>query len=573
MKYKNMEQNWIIKPKGEQKYIDKLSKELNVSTSIANMLVQRGITTFDEAKNFFRPKLDDLHDPFLMKDMDKAIQRLEKAIENNENILVYGDYDVDGTTSVALVYSYLRNFHKNIDYYIPDRYNEGYGISYNGIDYAEEKNQTLIIALDCGIKAVEKIEYANKKKIDFIICDHHNPGDKIPDAVAVLDPKRLDCDYPFDGLSGCGVGFKLLQAYAQKNDTLNDLWPFLDLVAVSIAADIVPVTGENRTLAHFGLKQLNENPRQGLKSILDFAGILHKEKDISDCVFKIGPRINAAGRIESGNSAVKLLIAENEQFAFDMSSKINVFNEKRQGLDRQITKEALEMIDADKLLQEKKSNVLFKNDWHKGVIGIVASRVIETYFKPTIILTESNGMATGSARSINDFNLYEAIEECSDLLENFGGHMHAAGLTLKLENLDKFINKFEAVVASKITEEQLIPKVIIDSELKFSEITPKFYRIIKQFAPFGPGNMSPVYKTNNVADAGNTKIVGKDEEHLKFDLIDETNSRIQGIGFSMAKYYKNFKQKKKIDICYSIDENEFLGKTSLQLRIKGIKTS
>jgi len=566
-----MEQNWIIKSKGEQNYINILTKELNVSEAIANMLVQRGITTFDEAKNFFRPKFDDLHDPFLMKDMEKAIERLEKAIENNEKILVYGDYDVDGTTSVALVYSYLKNILKNIDYYIPDRYNEGYGISYKGIDYAEEKNQTLIIALDCGIKAVEKIDYANKKNIDFIICDHHNPGDKIPDAVAILDPKRTDCDYPFDGLSGCGVGFKMLQAYSQKKDTLNDLWPFLDLVAVSIAADIVPVTGENRTLAHFGLKQLNKNPRVGLKSILDFAGILHKEKGISDCVFKIGPRINAAGRVESGNSAVKLLVAENEQFAFDMSSKINKLNEERQGLDRNITKEALEMIDSDKYLQEKKSNVLFKNDWHKGVIGIVASRVIEKYFKPTIILTESKGKATGSARSINDFNLYDAINECSDLLESFGGHKHAAGLTLKLENLDEFIDNFEKVVANKITKEQLTPQIVIDAEIKFSEITDKFYRIIKQFAPFGPGNMSPVYKTNNVADAGNTKIVGKDNDHLKFDLIDESNNRIQGIGFGMAKYYKYFKQKKKIDICYSIDENEFLGKTSLQLRIKGVK--
>ncbi|MBN1253473.1 MAG: single-stranded-DNA-specific exonuclease RecJ [Bacteroidales bacterium] len=566
-----MEQDWILKPNGNQEYVDKLSEELTIEKPIANMLVQRGITTFEQAKSFFRPSLDDLHDPFLMKDMDKAIARLENAIINNEKILIYGDYDVDGTTSVALVYSYLKEIYRNIDYYIPDRYSEGYGISFKGIDYAEENKQTLVIALDCGIKANDKIVYANNKNIDFIICDHHNPGEKIPDAVAVLDPKRLDCDYPFDGLSGCGVGFKFLQAFSQKKGTTDNLWKYLDLVAVSIASDIVPITGENRTLAHFGLKQLNNSPRIGLKSILDFTGLLHKDISIADCVFKIGPRINAAGRIESGNSAVKLLTAQDEMYAFNMSSKINNFNETRQNLDRIITREALEMIESNENLKSRKSNVLYKKDWHKGVIGIVASRIIESYFKPTIILTESNGKATGSARSVNDFNLYDAIDECSDLLESFGGHMHAAGLTLKIENIQKFSEKFEAVVSRKISEDQLIPKVNIDSELNFSDITPKFYRIIKQFAPFGPGNMSPVYKTDNIADAGFTKIVGKDEEHLKLDLIDKTNSRIQGIGFNMAGYFKNFKQKNNIDICYSIDENEFLGKKTLQLRIKGIK--
>jgi single-stranded-DNA-specific exonuclease len=454
-----MKNRWVIKPDGDKEIVSCLSDELGVSQSISNMLVQRGITTFDEAKKFFRPSLDNLHDPFLMQDMDDAIERLQRALKNNERILIYGDYDVDGTTSVALVFSFLRQLHENIDYYIPDRYTEGYGISFKGIDYAIENEITLVIALDCGIKALEKIDYANRNNIDFIICDHHTPGEKIPEAYAVLDPKRSDCSYPYKELSGCGVGFKLLQALTISNELSKEkLWEYLDLVAVSIASDIVSITGENRVLAHFGLKQLNEAPRMGLKALISNSGLDTKEISISDIVFKIGPQINAAGRIESGRSSVKLLIEEDEDYAKQLSASITEHNETRKELDRNITEEALAMIHDSEELQKKKSTVLFKEDWHKGVIGIVASRLIESYYKPTIVLTESKGLATGSARSVDGFDLYAAIDACSDLLENFGGHMHAAGLTMKIENIEKFTEKFEKCVASTITEEQLTPK-------------------------------------------------------------------------------------------------------------------
>ena len=482
-----MESDWIIKPDGDADKVKKLAKEINVSQTIANMLVQRGIESYDTAKAFFRPELEHLHDPFLMKDMDVAVERLYSAMNKGEKILIYGDYDVDGTTSVALMYSFLKETYSKLDYYIPDRYTEGYGISNKGIDFAAENDFSLIIALDCGIKAVEKIDYANSKNVDFIICDHHTPGDKIPDAVAVLDPKRVDCDYPYKELSGCGVGFKLIQALTLKNK-LNDesLWDYLDLVAVSIASDIVPVTGENRVLAYYGLIKLNESPRLGLKSIIDVAQLTNKQITISECVFKIGPRINAAGRIQSGKSAVELLIAKEKDFAWRMSRDINNLNVTRQDLDKQITDEALKMIAESEDWQNSKSTVLYKEGWHKGVVGIVASRVIEHYYKPTIILTRSNGMATGSARSVAGFDLYKAIDSCSDLLENFGGHMYAAGLTIKPENLEKFRTKFETEVAKVITPDQLIPKVKIDAEIKLADITPKFYSIIKQFAPFGP---------------------------------------------------------------------------------------
>ncbi|MDF1549008.1 MAG: single-stranded-DNA-specific exonuclease RecJ, partial [Bacteroidales bacterium] len=546
--------------------------ELNISKSLANMLVQRNITTFDEARDYFRPSLDKLHDPFLMKDMDVAIDRLDKAIDSKEKILIYGDYDVDGTTSVALVYSFLRKIHQNIDYYIPDRYGEGYGISYKGVEYAAENEVSLVIALDCGIKANDKIALANEKGIDFIICDHHNPGEEIPKALAVLDPKRIDCHYPYKDLSGCGVGFKLLQALTiHRKLSFKDLYEYLDLVAVSIASDIVSITGENRILAFYGLKQLNNSPRMGLKSIIQTSSLEVKEISISDVVFKIGPRINAAGRIESGKSAVKLLIEEDKDFAAELCEKINVHNETRQHLDRTITEEALEMINSDERLQQKSSTVLFNDNWHKGVIGIVASRIIENYYKPTVILTQSNGLATGSARSVDGFDLYAAIDYCSDLLENFGGHKHAAGLTMKPENIKKFEEKFEEFVSQNITEQQLMPQINIDQKISFSDITPKFYRIMKQFAPFGPGNMSPIYMTEQVQDGGYSRIVGKTAEHIKLDLVDMDNNRKEGIGFFMADLFEIVSNSYMFNICYSIEENEFNGNISLQLRIRDIQ--
>jgi len=568
-----MESSWILKPEGDIATINKLMKELNVSKPIATMLVQRRITTFDEAKMFFRPQLEHLHDPFLMVDMDKAVERLQKAFNNKEKILIYGDYDVDGTTSVALLYSFLRSRVENIDYYIPDRYNEGYGISFKGVDFAAENDFDLVIALDCGIKAVDKIEYANEKNVDFIICDHHTPGDKIPEAVAVLDPKRADCNYPYKELSGCGVGFKLLQAYTQQTKgDFNELYSYLDIVAISIASDIVPITGENRVLAYYGLKELNNTQKEGLKAIIEVAGLKDKNIIISDCVFKIGPRINAAGRIESGRSAVKLLISEDKEEAEQFSKNINNFNDERQGLDHDITQEALQMIEDNPEWKEHKSTVLFKEDWHKGVVGIVASRVIEHYYKPTIILTKSKGMATGSARSVDGFDLYAAIDACSDLLESFGGHKHAAGLTIKIENINKFRLRFNEVVSSMITADQQIPKINIDAKITFREITPNFFKIIRQFAPFGPGNMTPIYMTEKVMDTGFSRAVGSDESHLQLNIKDASHVRMKGIAFGIAqKYLPAIKQKKSFDICYSIEENEWQGNVSLQLMVREIK--
>ena len=481
-----MEKNWILKSQGEGKEVERLCSELDISKPLAILLAQREISSFDEAKSFFRPELTLLHDPFLMKDMDLAIERIQAAVQNKEKILVYGDYDVDGTTSVALVHTFLKTFYEAIDFYIPDRYNEGYGVSTKGIDYARETGSTLIIALDCGIKAIDKVKYAKHHSIDFIICDHHNPGNEIPPAIAVLDPKRKDCTYPDSELSGCGVGFKLIQAYAAKNNIpFEELIPYLDLVAVSIASDIVSVTGENRILAYYGLKQLNENPRTGLKAIIELAGISDKNITIDDVVFKIGPRINAAGRMESGKSAVSLLIAEDKALAKVMGDKVNSYNSTRRDIDTSITQEALDIIGRDPELQKRKTTVLFNPNWHKGVIGIVASRLIDNWYRPTVILTESNGFATGSARSVFGFDLYQAVDACSDLLENFGGHKYAAGLTLKLENIPRFQERFEKFVADTIDAEQLIPVVEIDTEISLSEISPKFFRILKQFEPFG----------------------------------------------------------------------------------------
>jgi len=569
-----MEKNWKIKEQGNPAVIEHLSQVLGINKVLANLLTQRGITTFDEAKSFFRPDLAHLHDPFLMKDMDKAIDRIEKALSKKEKILVYGDYDVDGTTAVALVYSYLTRFSSNVDFYIPDRYLEGYGVSYKGIDYAGDNGFSLIISLDCGIKAVEKVAYAKKQNIDFIVCDHHYPGDTIPDAVAVLDPKRTDCSYPFKELSGCGVGFKLVQAYSQKNNIpFEELESFLDLVAVSIASDIVPIVGENRVLAYFGLKRLSESPRNGLKSVIKTAGIENKEITVDDIVFKIGPRINAAGRIESGNNAVELLIAEDETYAISMSDKINAFNNTRKSIDTNITMEAMKEVANSPEMKGRYSTVLYNPSWHKGVIGIVASRLIESYYRPTVILTESNGLATGSARSVDGFDLYQAIDACSDLLENFGGHMFAAGVTLKPENVPAFKARFEEYVSKNIKKDQLLPSIEIDGQLELCDITPKFYRVLKQFQPFGPENMSPVFLTKNVVDNGCGRVVGNTNEHLKLELIQEAEPfRVYpAIGFQMAQHFKIVNKGNAFDVCYSIEENEFRGITTLQIRIKDIK--
>ena len=569
-----MEKNWKIKEQGDLAAIEHLSQLLGIDTVLANLLVQRGITTYDEAKAFFRPELSLLHDPFLMKDMDKAIDRIEAALRNRQKILVYGDYDVDGTTAVALVYSFLKKFSINLGFYVPDRYQEGYGVSYKGIDYAVNNGFSLIISLDCGIKAMEKVAYARERNVDFIICDHHYPGDTIPDAVAVLDPKRPDCKYPYKELSGCGVGFKLIQAYSQKNNLpFEELESYLDLVAVSIASDIVPINGENRILTYFGLKRLSESPRNGLKSVIKTAGIESKEITVDDIVFKIGPRINAAGRIESGNNAVELLIAEDETYAISMSDKINAFNNTRKSIDTNITTEALKLIANSPDMKGKYSTVLYNPSWHKGVIGIVASRLIESYYRPTVILTESNGMATGSARSVDGFDLYQAIDSCSDLLENFGGHMFAAGVTLKPENIPVFKERFEEFVSNNIKKDQLAPTIEIDAQLELRNITPKFYRILKQFQPFGPENMSPVFLTKNVVDNGCGRVVGTTNEHLKLELIQEAEPfRVYpAIGFQLAQHFKFINKGNPFDICYSVEENEFRGNTTLQIRLKDIK--
>jgi single-stranded-DNA-specific exonuclease len=569
-----MDKNWIIRKPGNQHDVKHLMETLGIEMPIANLLVQRGIDTFDQAKAFFRPELSDLYDPFLMKDMEVAVSRLEVAIVNKEQIMVYGDYDVDGTTSVALIYNFLKKRHSNLSYYIPDRYSEGYGISYKSIDFAAANGCRLVIALDCGIKSVEKIAYAKKQGIDFIVCDHHTAGKKIPDAIAVLDPKRTDCNYPYKELSGCGVGYKFLQAYAMRNNIPSEeLIPYLDLVVVSIASDIVPITGENRVLAYYGLKQLNSNPRNGLKAIIKISGIENKEITIDDIVFKIGPRINAAGRIETGNSSVELLVSENEEQALGMGDQINDFNTTRRNIDNNITKEALDTLSTSKEIQGKKTTVIYNPNWHKGVVGIVASRLTETYYKPTIVLTESNGFITGSARSVPGFDLYKAIEACSSLLENFGGHMYAAGLTMKKENLKTFKQKFEQIVSDTILQEQMIPFLEIDMELRLKEITPKLLRIVKQFEPFGPENMAPVFFTENVVDDGTGRPVGNSKEHLKLNIIheDEPFKPYPAIAFNLASYYPYISQGRPFDMCYCIDENAYRGQTSLQLRIKDIK--
>ena len=568
-----MEKVWKIKDNGFDKDIGKLSKELNIDLVFSTLLVQRGVRTYEQAEAFFNPDIKDLYDPFLMADMDKAVERIEKAISNKEKILVYGDYDVDGTTSVAMVYSFFKKHYNKLEYYIPDRYHEGYGISFKGIEYAALNRFKLIIALDCGIKAIEKIEYAKDKGIDFIVCDHHTPGDILPDAVAVLDPERKNCKYPFKYLSGCGVGFKLLHAYSLKNEIpFDELTQYLDLVAVSIASDIVPLIDENRILAHYGLKKLNNNPCEGLKAIISCSGIEDKPIAIDDIVFKISPRINAAGRIKSGKQAVDLLISNNTEEAILLCEKINTFNQARRNIDKNITEEALKEIESFED-GNRYSTVLYNRNWHKGVVGIVASRLIESFYKPTIILTESNGFAAGSARSVIGFDLYNAISQCSDLLESFGGHRYAAGLTLKIQNVPKLKERFEKIVKDSITPEQLIPQIEIDAELNLRSITPKFYKILKRFEPFGPDNVNPIFFAESVVDNGYGRVVGSGEEHLKLSLVQEEEpfNVFPAIAFNQASHFNKISQGREFDIAFTLAENHFRGRTTMQLNIKDIK--
>lgn len=564
-----MEKRWLLKPTPDHGLIEKLSNAININWYLSAILLQRGITAFDEAKYFFRPTLDHLHDPFLMKDMDKAIARLKKAIDQEEKILIYGDYDVDGTTAVSLVFSYLREFYTNCEVYIPDRYAEGYGVSLAGIEWAEQHAYSLIIALDCGIKSTELVNVATQKGIDFIICDHHLPDDSLPDAVAVLDPKRKDCPYPYKELSGCGIGYKLMQAYAKLYRDEKELHEYLDLVCVSIASDIVPITGENRVLTYYGLKKLNEDPRPGLKALKDIAAI-RNDLDVSGIVFTLGPRINAAGRVAHARAAVDLLIAKTESEANDLAEKVNLKNEVRKQFDSDITEEAIAMIEADDSFRMAKSTVLFKNTWHKGVIGIVAARCVEKYYRPTVILTESNNKITGSARSVSGFDLYSAILECSDLLEKFGGHKYAAGLTLDIQNLEPFQRRFEEVVSSSITEEMLTPVIDIDMQIHFDAITTKFINVLKQIGPFGPENPKPVFMANEVF-VFNSLNSFKDK-HVRFLAAQEGSEAIfQAVGFDLIEHYDRLARRDPFKMAFTIEENTFNGTTSIQLRIKDIK--
>ena len=549
---------------------EQIAKDLGINPVLAQLLVQRGVATPEEARHFFHPRLSDLHDPFLMKDMDKAVDRLNEALQSRERILIYGDYDVDGTTAVSLVYKFIGQFHSDLLFYLPDRDNEGSGISYKGIDYAVENGCSLIIALDCGIKAIEKVDYAKEHGVDFIICDHHTTDDRIPDAVAVLDPKRNDCDYPYKHLCGCGVGFKFMQAFAMSNGLgQSSLFAMLDFVAVSIASDIVPITGENRVMAYYGLKQLNTNPSLGLKNVIKIAGLAGKDIQISDIVFKIGPHINASGRIQQARDAVELLVAKDKNFAWQRCLEIDHQNDVRKDLDKTITEEALEKLKADATVESKSSVVVYDPDWHKGVIAIVASRLSEKYYRPAVVLTKSNGMVTGSARSIPGFDIYSAIESCRDLLENFGGHMYAVGLAMKEENLPAFEARFEQFVAENIQPDQRSPQVDIDAMLDFKDITPRFYKTLRQFNPFGPENNKPIFCTKGVFDSGYSKLVGKNNEHLKLDVRDgSSDTIINGIAFRQCAFYEPLRQNKPLAICYTLEDNKF---NALQLMVRDIK--
>lgn len=559
-----MEKRWELK-KVNSTLVPKLMEDLGVNEIIAQLLVLRGINNFDAAKRFFRPELSHLYDPFLMKNMRKAVTRLELAINQNENILIYGDYDVDGTTSVAMLYSFLKKHTQNIKYYVPCRYDEGYGISLKGIDYASKKNISLIIALDCGIRAVKQIDYANEKAIDVIICDHHNPADKVPNAIAILNPKQSDCNYPYKELSGCGVGFKLIQAYCINNMiSFNEIIEYLDLVTVSIAADIVPMDGENRVLAFYGLKQVNSNPRVGLQALIDTAA-RKNELNMSDIIFGIAPRINAAGRIDHAKKAVEILVEENYDYARLFADAIEKNNKDRKDLDKSITKQAIQMVS-----ENKKSIVVFSADWHKGVVGIVASRLVEVFYKPTIVLVENDGMLTGSARSVHNFDIYKAISKYSHLCEKFGGHKYAAGLSIKKENIQPFIDGFETEVSETIQEHQLQPRIEVDLEIDINDIDYKLFRIIKQFGPFGPLNSSPVFISKGLIDNGTARKLGADKSHLKIN-IKNNGGIISGIGFRMGDLFDKVKEGQEFDICYSIAENEWNGKKTLQVILIDIK--
>src|SRR6056297_1063934 len=560
---------WTIKPKPEAEQIDQLAKALKVDGLIAQLLLQRGITTYEEAKRFFRPQLEDLHDPFLMKDMDIAVNRIETAIANNENILIFGDYDVDGTTAVALVSSYLLSYYPNVATYIPDRYAEGYGVSYKGIDFAEDNGFSLIIALDCGVKAIDKVAYAKEKGIDFIICDHHRPGKNLPDAVAILDPKRSDCEYPYDELCGCGVGFKLIQALgSRKGETIYDQTQYLDLVATAIGADIVPITGENRILAFYGLQVINEAPRTGFKAIID--QVKKETLTITDVVFIIAPRINAAGRMEHGQHAVNLLTETNMEQAATFAAEIERFNTDRRGLDQEITQEALIQIKENQE-EEGFTSVVYKETWHKGVIGIVASRLTETYYRPTLVFTKSGDKLAASARSVKGFDVYNALEGCSDYIEQFGGHKYAAGLTLLEEQYNNFKHQFEKVVKESIDPQLLVPEITADAIIELKDITPKLMRILNQFAPFGPGNMSPTFMAENLVDTGYAKGVGAEGAHLKISVVQNDRYKIGGIGFNLGDKLPLVTSRKRFSAIFSIDENEWQGNVSLQLKLKDLK--
>ncbi len=568
-----MEYRWELAKDSAPEKVEQLAESLGVDSKIAQLLVQRGVAAFDEAKEFFRPDLSYLHDPFLMKDMDKAVQRIQDALEQGENILIYGDYDVDGTTSVALMVTFFKHFYPdNIHYYIPDRYAEGYGVSFQGVEYAAEHNCQLIIALDCGIRAHEKVDYAKKKGIDFIICDHHLPHGDLPKAVAVLDHKRADCEYPYKELSGCGIGFKLCQALAQELNLADHTWQnLLDLVAISSACDIVPITGENRVLVHLGMEMLNTQPRKGIESMIELSGKKGKFT-VTDVVFIIGPRINAAGRIEHAKKAVELLLSDTGDLAEKASKLLEERNLERRELDKTITEEALSVIKEENL-EQAKSTVVYDANWHKGVVGIVASRLTEYYYRPTLVLTESNGKAVGSARSVKGYDIHEALTQCDNVLEQFGGHQFAAGMTLEIENVPKLRDKFEKVVSSTIDPELLIPKIEVDLEIDLSQINDKFWRIIKQFAPFGPVNMKPVFVTHGCIDGGWSKAVGDDKTHLKLDIVQQTNPRVKigGIAFNFGHFADRIKLKEPFDVVYTIEENEWKGNVSLQLMVKDLK--
>ena len=571
-----MNHKWNYQPPSQEQTeaAKALAEETGISPILCKLLLERGITSAAEAKRFFRPQLNELHDPFLMKDMSIAVERLNQAMGRKERIMVYGDYDVDGTTAVALVYKFLQQFYSNIDYYIPDRYNEGYGVSVKGVDYAYETGVKLIIVLDCGIKAVEEIAYAKEKGIDFIICDHHVPDDVLPPAVAILNAKRPDATYPYEHLSGCGVGFKFMQAFALNNGIeFNQLTPLLDLVAVSVASDIVPIMGENRVLTYHGLKQLNSNPSVGLKAIIDICGLSEKEITVGDIVFKIGPRINASGRIQNGKEAVELLIEKDFSSALEKANLINQYNETRKDLDKTMTEEANHIVDSLEGLADRRTIVIYNEAWHKGVIGIVASRLTEIYYRPAVVLTRTDNLATGSARSVSGFDVYKAIENCRDLLENFGGHTYAAGLSMKVENVEEFTHRFETYVSEHILPEQTSAVIDIDAEIDFRDITPKFHADLKKFNPFGPDNHKPVFCTHNVYDYGTSKVVGRDQEHIKLELVDnKSNNVMNGIAFGQSSQARYIKTKRSFDICYTIEENTHK-RGEVQLQIEDIKPS